>query len=201
MSTSLARARPASRQPPNWLRLGTASRSWRRTQITLGGIARTVHYRSYRQDIVGHRFVSKSSEITEWWHKRLPDDFISVNRLSRIYDRGKFFAYPLKAANALFGLEIFTSAACLLRYLKAQLVPIQPEKSFAGTNRHQQRELQAESRFIHLPLRLLVEMSGWAEHKGIFPSQMHNLRGQFCALCYQKSPLLTQNRNRVALSW
>ena len=69
--------------------------------------------------------------------KRLPGDFISVNRLSRIYYRGKFFDYPLKAANALFGLGIFTSVACVLSYLKAQLFPIRPEKSFADwvTNR------------------------------------------------------------------
>ncbi|MCI0418465.1 MAG: FAD-dependent oxidoreductase, partial [Acidobacteria bacterium] len=97
----------------------------------VGGLARTVHYSGYRFDIGGHRFFSKSREITEWWQKRLPDDFISVNRLSRIYYRGKFFDYPLKAANALFGLGIFTSAACVLSYLKAQLFPIQPEKSFA----------------------------------------------------------------------
>jgi protoporphyrinogen oxidase len=103
----------------------------------VGGIARTVHYRGYRFDIGGHRFFSKSPEITEWWHKRLPDDFISVNRLSRIYYRNRFFDYPLKAANALFGLGIFTSAACVLSYLKAQLFPIRPEKSFADwvTNR------------------------------------------------------------------
>jgi protoporphyrinogen oxidase len=72
------------------------------------GIARTVHYRDYRFDIDGHRFLSKSSEVTEWWHKRLSDDFISVNRLSRIYCRGKFFNYPLKASNALFGFGVFT---------------------------------------------------------------------------------------------
>jgi protoporphyrinogen oxidase len=103
----------------------------------VGGIARTVHYRGYRFDIGGHRFFSKSREITEWWQKRLPGDFISVNRMSRIYYRGKFFDYPLKAANALFGLGIFTSAACVMSYLKAQVFPVQPEKSFADwvTNR------------------------------------------------------------------
>src|SRR5688572_8693277 len=93
----------------------------------VGGIARTVHYRGYRFVIGRHRFFSKSQEVTDWWRKRLPDDFISVNRMSRIYYRGKLFDYPLKAANALFGLGIFTSAACVLSYLKAQLFPIRPE--------------------------------------------------------------------------
>jgi protoporphyrinogen oxidase len=103
----------------------------------VGGIARTVTYKGYRFDIGGHRFFSKSPEITDWWKKRLGDQFISVRRLSRIFYSGKYFDYPLKAMNALFGLGIFTSIACMLSYAKAQLFPIKPEKSFADwvTNR------------------------------------------------------------------
>jgi protoporphyrinogen oxidase len=116
---------------------GTATIVIEKDPSYVGGIARTVDYKGYRFDIGGHRFFSKSAEITEWWRKRLPDDFISVNRLSRIYYRNRFFDYPLKAANALFGLGIFASAACVLSYLKAQLFPIRPEESFADwvTNR------------------------------------------------------------------
>jgi len=47
-------------------------------------------------------------------------------------------------------------------------------------------------------LRLLVEMSGGVERRGIYPSQMHNLRGQFYALCYQKSPLLANGLTAAA---
>jgi glycosyl transferase family 87 len=32
--------------------------------------------------------------------------------------------------------------------------------------------------------KLLLEMSGWVERRGIYPSQMHNFRGQFYALLY-----------------
>lgn len=39
-------------------------------------------------------------------------------------------------------------------------------------------------------LRLLVEMSSWVERKGIYPSQMHNLRGQFYVLFYIQNPFL-----------
>lgn len=103
----------------------------------VGGIARTVGYKGYRFDIGGHRFFSKSSEITEWWKKRLGSEFISVKRLSRIFYNGKFFDYPLRAGNALFGLGIFESAACGFSYLKSQLFPIRSEKSFKDwvTNR------------------------------------------------------------------
>jgi protoporphyrinogen oxidase len=103
----------------------------------VGGIARTVEYKGYRFDIGGHRFFSKSDEVTARWKQRLGSEFISVRRGSRIFYNAKFFDYPLKAANALFGLGIFTSIACVLSYVKAQIFPIKPEKSFADwvTNR------------------------------------------------------------------
>lgn len=107
----------------------------------VGGISRTVEYRGYRFDIGGHRFFSKSNEITQWWKERLPDDFISVRRMSRIFYRQKYFDYPLKPWNALSGLGIFTSIACVVSYAWARLFPIKPEKSFADwvTNRFGKR--------------------------------------------------------------
>ena len=96
----------------------------------VGGLARTVAYKGFRFDIGGHRFFSKSQEITDWWKHRLPEDFIKVGRLSRIFYKGVFFDYPLKAFNALFGLGIWTSTLCVLSYLQSRLFPIQPEKSF-----------------------------------------------------------------------
>ena len=47
-------------------------------------------------------------------------------------------------------------------------------------------------------LRLLVEMSGWIERKGIYPAQMHNLRGQFYAWFYPTSPLLANSLTATA---
>ena len=107
----------------------------------VGGIARTVTYKGYRFDIGGHRFFSKSSEITAFWQERLGPEFISVKRLSRIFYRGTYFDYPLKALNALTGLGIGTTFLCGLSYLSARLFPIAPEKSFADwvTNRFGKR--------------------------------------------------------------
>lgn len=98
----------------------------------VGGIARTVHYNGFRFDIGGHRFFSKSEEVSNWWKKRLPEnEFLRRKRLSRIFYRGKFFNYPLKSANALLGLGVWTSFLCVLSYMKARLFPIRPEKSLA----------------------------------------------------------------------
>lgn len=96
----------------------------------VGGISRTVHSGGYRFDIGGHRFFSKSAEITRWWKERLPDDFIQVQRMSRIYYRGRYFDYPLRPWNALSNLGVFTSIACVLSYAWARVFPRRPETSF-----------------------------------------------------------------------
>jgi protoporphyrinogen oxidase len=96
----------------------------------VGGISRTVRSGGYRFDIGGHRFFSKSTEITRWWKERLPDDFIQVRRMSRIYYRGRFFDYPLRPWNALSNLGLLTSVACVLSYAWARVFPRRPEVSF-----------------------------------------------------------------------
>ena len=95
----------------------------------VGGISRTVCHAGYRFDIGGHRFFSKSDEVTRWWRERLPDDFIQVRRLSRIFYRRRFFDYPLRPWNALRNLGPLTSAACVLSYAWARVFPRRPERS------------------------------------------------------------------------
>ena len=53
----------------------------------VGGIARTVVYNGNRFDIGGHRFFTKNSEIEALWREILPEDFIEVDRLTRISRR------------------------------------------------------------------------------------------------------------------
>ncbi len=96
----------------------------------VGGISRTDTYKGYRFDIGGHRFFSKSAEVNRIWHEILGDDLIERPRLSRIYYDRKFFHYPLKPADALLKLGPVRSARILASYLKAQLRPIRPERSF-----------------------------------------------------------------------
>lgn len=96
----------------------------------VGGISRTVRHDGYRFDIGGHRFFSKNAEIVAWWKNRLPDDFIQVRRMSRIFYRGRYFDYPLRAWNALSNLGVFTSVACVGSYAWARLFPRKPERSF-----------------------------------------------------------------------
>ncbi|MFH1067196.1 MAG: NAD(P)/FAD-dependent oxidoreductase [bacterium] len=96
----------------------------------VGGISRTVRYKDFRFDLGGHRFFSKSREVTTWWKKRLPHDFITRKRLSRLFYRGRFFDYPLRPANALWNLGVWESFLCVLSYFRARLFPIEPVRSF-----------------------------------------------------------------------
>jgi protoporphyrinogen oxidase len=99
---------------------------------TVGGLSRTARHGGYHFDIGGHRFFTKVKAVDDFWHEVLPaEDFLTRGRMSRIYYNKKFFDYPLRAANALFGLGPWTSFMVLLSYLKSRLFPVKDERSFA----------------------------------------------------------------------
>jgi protoporphyrinogen oxidase len=103
----------------------------------VGGISRTVNYKGFLFDIGGHRFFSKSKEVVDLWNEILPDDFIDRPRLSRIFYKGKFYAYPLKAFEALRNLGVMESIACVASFGVAQLFPIKDPKTFHQWVRNQ----------------------------------------------------------------
>jgi protoporphyrinogen oxidase len=97
----------------------------------VGGLARTVRHNGCCFDIGGHRFFTKVKVVEDLWHEILSDeDFLKRSRLSRIYYNKKFFDYPLRLSNALFGLGLANSLAILASYLYAWLFPIRHEKTF-----------------------------------------------------------------------
>ena len=103
----------------------------------VGGISRTVEYKSpaaggkgFRFDIGGHRFFSKSKEVEDLWTELLGDDMLVRPRSSRILYGGKFYSYPLKAAEALKNLGILEAVRCVASYAHARLFPVATPKSF-----------------------------------------------------------------------
>ncbi len=96
----------------------------------VGGISRTETYKNFNFDIGGHRFFTKNDEIRRLWEDMLGPDFLTVNRLSRIYYQGKFFNYPLRPANALINLGPVESLLVLISYCRARISPRLHEKSF-----------------------------------------------------------------------
>jgi protoporphyrinogen oxidase len=96
----------------------------------VGGLARTVNYRGYRFDIGGHRFFTKVRAVESMWRDVLGQDFLKRERLSRIYYNNRFFYYPFRLRNALFGLGVWNSVLIAASYLKSQLSPELPEDTF-----------------------------------------------------------------------
>jgi protoporphyrinogen oxidase len=107
----------------------------------VGGIARTETYKGYHFDMGGHRFFTKSIEIDDFWHEVLADDFLRRPRLSRIYYKGKFFNYPLKAFNSLKNLGLIESCRVAASYVRWKLFPYKTEETFEHwvTNRFGRR--------------------------------------------------------------
>ncbi len=98
--------------------------------VYVGGISRTATYKGFHFDIGGHRFFSKSKEVNDFWQEILPNDMLDRPRSSRIFYGGKFFAYPLKAFEALTKLGVIKSTLCVLSWMKARAFPVANPTNF-----------------------------------------------------------------------
>ena len=105
--------------------------------VYVGGIARTTEYKGYRFDIGGHRFFSKNQEIEDLWTEVLGDEMLDRARLSRIYYRGRYFDYPIRATNALAKLGPIEAARCAASYAWAKLHPVENPRSLEDWVRNQ----------------------------------------------------------------
>lgn len=110
-------------------------------QSLVGGLARTESYKGFSFDLGGHRFFTKSRDVQRVWQEVLGNDFIRRPRLSRIYYKRKFFYYPLKPLNALFGLGFVEAIRIVLSYVWWHFFPYRQEETFEQwvTNRFGRR--------------------------------------------------------------
>jgi protoporphyrinogen oxidase len=97
----------------------------------VGGISRTVEHEGHRFDIGGRHLSPKSPAVVELWNEILPGGFIEHSRTSRIYHDGKLYSCPPRVLEALRGLGVWRSAACMMSYAWAKLFPIRDVRSVA----------------------------------------------------------------------
>ncbi len=83
---------------------------------SVGGIAKTVEFNGYRFDLGGHRFFTKLKPIERLWHDLLGPELLRRPRLSRIFYKGEFFAYPLAAKDVVSRLGYVEATRCALSY-------------------------------------------------------------------------------------
>ncbi len=96
----------------------------------VGGMARTERHKGFRFDIGGHRFLTASPVVQRLWDEVLPDDFLLVQRRSRICFQGRFFRYPLEPSDVLRNVGLGEGARMLGSYLRARVAPERDAKSF-----------------------------------------------------------------------
>ena len=107
------------------------------SDAVVGGISRTVERDGWRFDIGGHRFFTKVQEVEELWHEILPDeDFLLRPRMSRIYYKGKYYDYPIKAVERAAGTSASSrrSAACCRTSGRASVRRRTRRRSRAGSS-------------------------------------------------------------------
>ena len=107
----------------------------------VGGIAKTVEHNGFRFDLGGHRFFTKVPWVQEMWEQVLGDEFLVRPRLSRIYYRGGYFAYPLRAEDVVRRLGVVETGRCLGSYAAAKMRRSEPPETFEDwvTSRFGQR--------------------------------------------------------------
>ena len=97
----------------------------------VGGISRTVERDGWRFDLGGHRFFTKVPEVEALWHEILPEgDFLLRPRMSRIFYKGKYYDYPLKALNAVRNLGVWESTLCGFSYIWARIRPPKHQENY-----------------------------------------------------------------------
>jgi protoporphyrinogen oxidase len=96
----------------------------------VGGLAKTVERDGYRFDLGGHRFFTKSDEVSELWHAVLKDEFLLRPRMSRIYWNQRFLDYPLRGADVLRKLGPVEVTRVMASYVAAQVRRKGPEETF-----------------------------------------------------------------------
>jgi protoporphyrinogen oxidase len=83
---------------------------------SVGGLSRTIVKGAFRFDLGGHRFVTADTVIDTFVRTLMAEELVAVPRSSKIYLRGKYFDYPLRPLNAVFGLGVPTTMKILADY-------------------------------------------------------------------------------------
>ena len=84
----------------------------------VGGLSRTITQKDFHFDVGGHRFLTTNKEIEKLVLDLLEGEYLTVSRTSKIFMFNRYFDYPLKPANAIFGLGLGTTLHILFDYCK-----------------------------------------------------------------------------------
>ncbi|MBX7205372.1 MAG: FAD-dependent oxidoreductase [Bacteroidia bacterium] len=96
----------------------------------VGGLAKTIELWGQKVDLGPHRFYSDDTRVNKLWLEVAGRDYKMVKRLTRIYYKGDFYCYPIKALDVLSKLGLYNSFLCLISYLKEKVLPSTRSQTF-----------------------------------------------------------------------
>lgn len=97
---------------------------------TVGGMAKSIELWDQKVDLGPHRFFSKAHRINQFFKELIGQDFVMIERLTRIFYKNRFFKYPLQLANVLTNLPPFVIFRILADYTYQRIAPIKNPDSF-----------------------------------------------------------------------
>jgi protoporphyrinogen oxidase len=83
----------------------------------VGGLSRTIERNGFRFDLGGHRFHTTDPLVEGFVRELMGDELVTVSRSSKIHMRGKYFDYPLRPFNAMFGLGVSVTSRIIADYI------------------------------------------------------------------------------------
>ncbi|MDR1680926.1 MAG: FAD-dependent oxidoreductase [Prevotellaceae bacterium] len=95
-----------------------------------GGMCKSLRLWDCTVDVGPHRFFSYDARVNGLWLEVAGKDYKMVNRLTRIYYRGRFFRYPIAPFDALKKVGLWTAVQCVCSYLKERIAPLRSDGSF-----------------------------------------------------------------------
>lgn len=102
------------------------------SDAVVGGLSKTIEKNGFRFDLGGHRFFTRDEKIETLVREIMGSELLTVQRGSKIYMRNKYFDYPLKPLNAMFGMGIPTTVKILADYIRETANRIVQEKTIVS---------------------------------------------------------------------
>jgi protoporphyrinogen oxidase len=96
----------------------------------VGGMAKSFELWGQIVDLGPHRFFSSDPRVNKFWLESVDNEYVMVNRLTRIYYKGKFYSYPIQASNALRNLGVIEACKCVLSLIKVKFLPKKDDSKF-----------------------------------------------------------------------
>ncbi len=96
----------------------------------VGGLARSFALWGQTVDCGPHRFFSNDKIVNDFFKEVVKDDFVNVERLTRIYYNNHFFYYPLKVSNVLLNIGPVGIFQILWSYALTRINPIKNPQTF-----------------------------------------------------------------------